>query len=60
MQYLVTKLFLKLDELHNFEVAKIMYHIYHKAHPPNLTRDFNKVNQRHSLVNQRHSLALKC
>ena len=44
---------LKLDELHNFEVAKIMYHIYHKAHPPNLTRDFIKVNQRHSLVTRR-------
>ena len=44
---------LKLDELYNFEVTKIMYHIYHKAHPPNLTRDFIKVNQRHSLVMRR-------
>ena len=44
---------LKLDELYNFEVAEIMYHIYHKAHPPNLTRDFIKVNQRHSLVTRR-------
>ena len=38
---------LKLNKLYQFEVAKIMFNLFHKQHPYNLNQYFTKSNIRH-------------
>ena len=41
---------LKLSKLYQYGAGKIMYNLYHKQHPRNLSQYFTKFNVRHSCL----------